>query len=144
MSTGAEDRIMELRFPASPERMAAVREKVREALAARGLDPTAIEEIVLAISEACQNVMKHGYPASGAGDIVLDISRDGERLVVRITDFAPAFDPDRVAPRDLAVVRPGGLGIYFITELMDTAECQPGPGGVGNILEMTRKTGNLS
>ena len=141
MSAGAEDSIMELRFPARPERMQRVRQRVRDALAECGLDPLTIEEIVLAISEACQNVIKHGYANIEAGDIELTLMRDGDRLVVRITDFAPAFDPAFVEPRDLTVVRPGGLGIYFITELMDTAECLPGPGGVGNVLRMTRKKG---
>jgi len=141
MTAAAEDRIMELRFPARPERMRPVRQSVRHALAECGLDPLTTEEIVLAISEACQNVIKHGYANVEAGDIELTLMRDGEKLVVRITDFAPAFDPSCVEPRDLAVVRPGGLGIYFITELMDTAECLPGPGGIGNVLRMTRKTG---
>jgi len=141
MSAGAEDRIMELRFPALPGRMTPVRRSVRGALAECGLDEVAVQEIVLAISEACQNVMKHGYAGGEPGDIVLTLARDGDALVVRVADFAPTFDPTQIRPRDLSDVRPGGLGVHFITELMDTAECLPGPGGVGNVLRMTRKTG---
>ena len=141
MSAREEDRLMELRFPARTTCMKPVRKSVRAALAECGLDRRAAEEIVLAISEACQNVMRHGYGDGEAGDIVLTISRDGDRMVVRITDFGPTFDPTQIEPRDLSDIRPGGLGVHFITELMDTAECLPGPGGVGNVLLMTRKTG---
>lgn len=141
MSGKEQGCLMELRFPARTACMKPVRKSARAALRDYGLDKRAIEEIVLAISEACQNVMRHGYGEGDAGDIVLAISRDGDGLAIRITDFAPTFDPTQVEPRDLSDIRPGGLGVHFITELMDTAECLPGPGGVGNVLLMTRKTG---
>ncbi len=137
----AEDRLMELRFPARPDRMALVRKSVRGAVLDCGFDDFAVQEIVLAIGEACQNVMRHGYADREAGDIVVSLSRTKERLVIRVTDFAPTVDPAQIQSRDLSDIRPGGLGVHFITELMETVEYRPGPGGVGNVLLMTRKTG---
>jgi len=140
MSAATGDRVMELRFRALPDNMRSVRDCVRTALAGCALDADAVEDIVLAISEACQNVMRHGYADGAPGDIVLTVSRSGDGVVIRVADFAPTVDPARVRARDLAEVRPGGLGVHFISELMDSAEFLPGPGGVGNILQMTRKT----
>lgn len=133
--------VMELRFPARPDLMADVRRLLRNGAAGCGLDEAEIEDTVLAIAEACQNVMRHGYGNGTRGDIVVSLSRGGDGIVVRIADFAPAVNPARLRARDLTEVRPGGLGIHFITELMDSAEFLPGPGGVGNVLTMTRKTG---
>lgn len=140
MSANGDQRVMELRFPALPDNMRSVRDCVRGALADCRFDEDAVEEIVLAISEACQNVMRHGYGDGAAGDIVLTVSRSRDGVVIRVADFAPTVDPARVRARDLAEIRPGGLGVHFISELMDTAEFLPGPGGVGNVLQMTRKS----
>ena len=71
---------------------------------------------------------------------MVSLSRTAERLIIRVTDFAPTADPTKIRSRDLSDIRPGGLGVHFITELMETVEYLPGPGGVGNILLMTRKT----
>jgi len=140
MSANGGDRVMELRFPALPDTMRSVRDCVRAALADCPFDDGAVEDIVLAISEACQNVMRHGYGDGTPGDIVLTVSRAPDGVVVRVADFAPTLDPARIRARDLSEVRPGGLGVHFISELMDTAEFLPGPDGVGNVLQMTRKT----
>lgn len=135
----SEDMIVELRFPARPDRMTLVRSTVRNAASYAGLDPTSIQELVLAVGEACQNVMQHGYGDVATGDILLTLSRSDDGIVVRIADFAPAVDPTKIKPRDLSDVRPGGLGVHFIEELMDSAEFRPNPDGIGNVLEMTKR-----
>ena len=139
MTAAPEEILVELRFPASPDRMAMVRPSVRSAARYCGFDETATHDIVLAVGEACQNVILHAYAGQDTGDIVLDILRRADGIVLRVTDFAPSIDTADVQPRDLDDVRPGGLGTHFIRELMDSADFLPGPGGVGNILQMTKK-----
>ena len=140
MSLAAEESIVELRFPACADRMALVRETVRSAARYCGFDEPATRDIVLAVGEACQNVILHAYAGRDVGDIVLGILRGTDRIVLRVSDFAPPIDPAAVKPRDLSELRPGGLGIHFIQELMDTADFHPAPDGVGNVLQMTKKT----
>ena len=137
----SEETIVELRFPAHPDRMTLVRSTVRGAAVFCGLDPATTQEIVLAVGEACQNVMQHGYAGLDTGDILLTILRGEEGIVVRVTDFAPPIDLRKVRSRDFSEVRPGGLGVHFIEALMDSAVFRPGPGGIGNILEMTKRVG---
>lgn len=141
MSRAAEERLMELRFPAEANRMVLVRETVRSAARFCGFDEVTTGDIVLAVGEACQNVILHSYAGRDAGDIVLGILRGTEGIILRVTDFAPAIDPAVIKPRDLRDQRPGGLGIHFIQELMDTADFRPAPEGVGNVFQMTKKTG---
>ena len=71
--------------------------------------------------------------------IELTIERRGNELIFSLTDFAPAIDPDRVKPRDLDDVRPGGLGTHFIRRVMDETDFVPPPSGSGNLLRMVRR-----
>lgn len=139
MSGGAEERLLDLRFPASADRMALVRPSVRRAARLCGFDEAAIQDIVLAVGEACQNVILHAYAGVKKGDIVLGLLRDRDGIVVRVTDFAPPVDPETIKPRDLDDIRPGGLGTHFLREIMDTADFLPAPDGAGNVLQMTKK-----
>ena len=141
MSDATEEMIVELRFPARPDRMAVVRSAVRGATAYCGLDTTTTEDIVLAVGEACQNVMLHGYAGRKTGDIVLTVARREGGLVIRVADYAPRADVNTIRPRDLDDIRPGGLGVHFIRELMDSAVLLPGENDVGNVLEMTKRIG---
>ena len=139
MTAAREESLLALRFPATPDRMAMVRPSVRSAARYCGFDETATHDIVLAVGEACQNVIVHAYAAQQGGEILLDILRRADNIVLRVTDFAASIDAASVQPRDLDDVRPGGLGTYFIRELMDSADFLPGPDGVGNVLQMTKK-----
>lgn len=135
--TGTE-RLIDLRFPARADRMAVVRPCVRSAARMCGFGDAEANDIVLAVAEACQNVIVHGYRGE-EGDIVLGLEREPGGIAISVTDFAPSVDPEKIKPRNLDEVRPGGLGTHFLRELMDTASFEPGAGGTGNVLVMTRK-----
>ena len=86
----------------------------------------------------------HSYAGREAGSIVLDIRQEEDGMILRVTDFGPTIDPALIKSRDLEDLRPGGLGVHFIREVMDTADFGPAPGGVGNVLQMTKKKGLAS
>jgi sigma-B regulation protein RsbU (phosphoserine phosphatase) len=139
MNAPAEELLFELRFPAQADRMAVVRETVRSAARLCGFDEQTAQDIVLAVGEACQNVILHSYGDRDDGQILLDIRRGADRMILRVVDFGPPVDPKRIRPRDLQDVRPGGLGTHFIRQLMDSADFGPAPDGKGNVLQMTKK-----
>jgi sigma-B regulation protein RsbU (phosphoserine phosphatase) len=142
MNALSEDCLIELRFPARADRMVMVRASVRSAARFYGFDEPDTRDIVLAVGEACQNVILHAYAGREAGTIVLGLLRGREEMILRVTDFGMAIDPAKIEPRDLSELRPGGLGIYFIRELMDSADFGPSPDGAGNVLQMTKKKGS--
>ena len=72
------------------------------------------------------------------------MTRSEDGVVVRVRDFAAPVDPEKLKPRDLADVRPGGLGIHFIKNLMDSAVFLPGADGIGNVLQMTKRVKGTS
>lgn len=127
------------RFPARAGELRAVREAVRREALAAGCSDECAGDIVLAVDEACQNVIRHAYAGRDDGEIVLEIEREGGELVVSVRDFGPPVDPSRVRPRDLDDLRPGGLGTHLIREVMDCADFEPAPPDGGNLLRMRKR-----
>lgn len=133
------ERLLERRFPAAPSELKATRHAVQNALADCGLSEALSRDVVMALDEACQNVIRHAYGSDRSGDIELAIERDDNDLVFLLTDWAPRTDPARVKPRDLDDIRPGGLGTHLIREVMDSADFVEAPPGCGNLLRMVKR-----
>ncbi|TDR46521.1 sigma-B regulation protein RsbU (phosphoserine phosphatase) [Tahibacter aquaticus] len=125
-------------FPAEAERLRSMRADLRLALQRSGVPADLRDRLVLAVDEACCNIIRHAY-AGSSGDIVLSLRRDGDVLDFELRDDAPGVDPSRITPRDLAECRAGGLGVNFIDALMDGWRLQPQAGGVGNVLRMWKR-----
>jgi sigma-B regulation protein RsbU (phosphoserine phosphatase) len=132
-------RVLQLRFPARAAELKRTRDAVREAVEACGCSAKSTADIVLAIDEACQNVIRHAYRGESDNVIELEIEHRGNGLVFSLADHAPAIDPSRVQPRDLDDIRPGGLGTHFIRRVMDEVEFQRPASGRGNLLRMVRR-----
>ncbi len=136
---GGGEAVVSLRVPARVKSLRLVRRLMREAAAASGCGDTCTRDIVIAVDEACQNVIRHAYGDRASGDIVIDVRRQGDALTVDVVDFAPPVDPSSVHPRPLDELRPGGLGTHFIRECMDESEFREPPAGAGNRLWMSKK-----
>lgn len=65
--------LLACQFPASAERMGGIRLKLREALGRTGLSDNTVHDLVLAVGEACMNIMQHAYGDKDRGDIVLEV-----------------------------------------------------------------------
>jgi sigma-B regulation protein RsbU (phosphoserine phosphatase) len=131
--------ILELRFPARARELGAIRKAVKERVLACGAHPECASDVVMAVDEACQNVIRHAYGEKRNGEIVLSIEQRGDTLIFSLMDFAPRIDPAKVQPRDLDDVRPGGLGTFLIRKVMDSAEFVDPPPGCGNLLRMVKR-----
>jgi sigma-B regulation protein RsbU (phosphoserine phosphatase) len=131
-------RVLELEFPAQPGEMRGVRAALRTALDGEEVAPELRDKLVLAVDEACTNIMRHAY-CGCEGSIALRLLRERDMLVFELADEAPPVDPSRMQPRDLDECRPGGLGVAFIDTLMDEWRIEPGQSGKGNILRMRKR-----
>jgi sigma-B regulation protein RsbU (phosphoserine phosphatase) len=138
-SAAANDRLLDTRIPARADQLKPLREAVRAALAPCGCTGDALEHLVLAVNEACMNIIQHAYGDDEAGEILVEIINNGQQLEFRITDFADPIDIESIKPRRLDEVRPGGLGTHFIQEVMDEVDYSNSPDASGNLLIM-RKT----
>ncbi|MBW2272481.1 MAG: SpoIIE family protein phosphatase [Deltaproteobacteria bacterium] len=134
-----EGRLLERRFPAEAGQLASVRKAVEGCVLSRGAAQETACDVVRAVDEACQNIIRHAYADEEKGDIVLEIDSQPGGLIVSLTDFAPRIDPRCVKPRDLDDLRPGGLGTHLIREIMDSVEFLEPPPGCGNLLRMIKR-----
>jgi anti-sigma regulatory factor (Ser/Thr protein kinase) len=131
--------IVEIHFCARADNLRAVRAAVACAARLAGCSENVVNEIVIAVNEACMNVIQHGYGHDPKGRAILSVLEDrGRRLVFDLHDFAATVDPLQVCPRKLDELRPGGLGVHFIREIMDEFSMGPGRDGCGNLWRMTR------
>jgi sigma-B regulation protein RsbU (phosphoserine phosphatase) len=130
--------LVSLTFPARAEELHPVRELVRETCEKCGCPPALAQDLVIAIGEACQNVVRHAYKGVDDGVATLDIlCRDG-MLEFCLKDTAPPVDREKVKPVWPKEVHPGGLGVCLIHNIMDRVEYLPAPSGQGNLLRMVK------
>jgi len=132
------ERLVEMRFPSRPERLCLVRVLVKRSAELLGCSDELTDKLVIALNEACMNVIQHAYKFDDSGEIILEIFNNGTQIVFRVTDRAELIDLDKVKPRDLDDVRPGGLGVHFIREIMDDCDMGHLQNGEGNYLEMAK------
>lgn len=139
-SEGKDDeRLLKLKFFSQPNRLRLVRSLVLAAAELYGYDSKTAKDIVLAVDEACQNVIRHAYKGREDGEITLQIRRNGNEIVILLRDFADVIDVSKVKPRALSDVRPGGLGTHLIREIMDEVTFLPPPADGGNLLKMVKR-----
>lgn len=131
--------LLQLRFPARAAQLKGTRDAVRAAMESCGCSTKSTADIVLAIDEACQNIIRHAYHGESDNLIELEVEHRDDALVFSLVDHAPTIDPSQVKPRDLDDIRPGGLGTHFIRRVMDEVEFSRPASGRGNLLRMVRR-----
>ena len=81
------------------------------------------DEIVLAIDEACQNVVRHAYRDKD-GNVAVKLSFQDKEFIVSIEDDGTPVIPEKIKPRNIEDIKPGGLGTFFINQIMDSVSFQ--------------------
>ncbi len=130
--------ILEHQFPARARELGSTRTMTHMALNNHGWGSDIVNDIVLAIDEACQNIIRHAYHGECDDPIILHIELTNHAMVVVLEDHAPPVSSDCMNPRAFEDIRPGGLGCHFIRQVMDTVTIRPSPTGQGNILRMVK------
>ena len=99
------------------------------------------DELVLAIAEAAQNIVKHAFKnAANANELmVVQISCENNKLQIAFYDRGTPVDPKKVKHREIDNVKPGGLGTFFIQEIMDAVEFKDGKKPWINHLVLTKQ-----
>jgi len=118
---------------AHPNNLSVVRAAVRAFAEQAELSNHDVDKIILAVSEALTNVIRHGY--NGPCDQPIEIcmgpavddasGRTGLEWIIR--DYGKTVDPATIKGRDLDDVRPGGLGMHIIHATMDIVRFEQPP-----------------
>mgnify|MGYP003304219977 CR=1 FL=1 len=99
------------------------------------------DELVLAIAEAAQNIVKHAYKdiAETSDRMEIKISLKDSDLEIGFFDKGKAVIPENIQHRKLDDIKPGGLGTYFIKQIMDDAVFKKDEQQWVNHLVLTKK-----
>jgi len=91
-------------------------------------------QIALAVDEALCNIMRHGYENKPDQPIWLAVwpveepgAASGIQIVIE--DLARQIEPEKIKGRELHDVKPGGLGVHVIKEVMDKVTYEKRPEG---------------
>jgi serine/threonine-protein kinase RsbW len=84
-----------------------------------GMSDNAIEDIKLAVDEACSNVIKHAYGGDTSQEILVRFRMAEKGFEVLIEDKGLKVNPESVEGRSLDEIRPGGLGVHLIRRAFD-------------------------
>jgi len=113
----------ELTVKSTTDNLVLVREFTRRAAIESGLPDDFTEKIILAVDEACTNIIKHAYKFSPDGDIFISLSIDSSKFVISITDNGNHFNPSLIPDPDIKQYhkqkKVGGLGMFLMKKLMD-------------------------
>ena len=99
------------------------------------------DELVLAIAEAAQNIVKHAYKdvAETSDRMEIKISLKDSDLEIGFFDKGKAVIPENIQHRKLDDIKPGGLGTFFIKQIMDAAVFKKDQKEWVNHLVLTKK-----
>ena len=129
--------MIEIRITSDPRFLIIVRAMVGQLCELVNCSEDDQRKIVLAVDEACANIIKHTYHYDENQTIEIFCKGNEERLEIVLKDCGPPIDVELVQPRDLEKVQPGGLGTHFIRSIMDEVDyCHEE--GCGNTLRMVK------
>lgn len=81
--------------------------------------------IVLAADEAVTNVIRHTYQGASDKPIVLSGEISDGHLHLRMRDYGPHVDPEKLKGRALEDIKPGGLGLHLLQAVFSVVEHIP-------------------
>lgn len=140
---------IELKLTSDPIYLCGARELVGCIARRIGFDDMDCSKIALAVDEALSNIIRHGYEKAFDRPIWLGISPIRPSpdsiggIIITIEDEAKQVDPCCMKGRDLDDIKPGGLGVHIIQEVMDEVRYEK-RGSCGMRLVMRKSAPRLS
>ena len=124
-------------LPAVPENVAVVRHVLGAFSASMRLPDELIEDLRLAVTEACTNIVRHAYADEDPGAMEISIEPGEEHVHVVVADFGRGIgtSSDTSGP---------GLGLPLIAAIADTVDLQSAPRGGSRVaMNFARQGGQV-
>ena len=127
-------------FTVNSSNLKEIRTFARDVFAKRNIPQELKDDLVLAITEAAQNIVKHAYKNQTTTDKmkIKILFRDRE-IEIGFFDTGLPVVPENIQHRKLDDIKPGGLGTLFIKKIMDEAIFRKDKKGWVNHLVLTKK-----
>jgi serine/threonine-protein kinase RsbW len=120
---------LELNLPADACLLPKTRWALSGYLEEVGAGPETVGDVILALDEACANVVRHAFP-HGDGEYRLTAELSNDEVVVEIEDDGVGFNPFEQNGVGVEPEATSGRGLRLIRQLMTTVEVEsPRPMG---------------
>lgn len=130
--------LIEMKIPAKPEYVGIIRLTLSGVASRMGYAYEEIEDLKIAVSEACTNAVQHAYKGGDGedGEVAVRFLVYEDRLEIIVADKGGSFDfkqkQEDLGPYTSAhtvdQLAEGGLGLYLMQTLMDEVEVQANSG----------------
>lgn len=124
-----------IKLPSKPEYVSIARLTASVLANNMGFNIEDIEDIKVAVGEACNNAIIHGANADSNFDVTFNVNNT--RFVCEVKDQGSGFDLAHYVEPDLAHPKVGGLGIFIMKSLMDQVDFNTDDES-GTLIRMTK------
>lgn len=138
---------IEIVIPAKPDFIGVIRLTASGIANQMGYSIEDIEDIKIAVTEACVNLVNHGY-GNVSGTVQVKFGVHEDKLDILVLDKGKSYDINQIVG-NLGVIRDGfvmgmpdeGLGLYLIDALMDHVEINSEQGIAVTMTKFLHKSG---
>ena len=111
---------MKKSFSATIDNLKNIRSMIVDFLNNHKLPVKEIKEIELGTDEAVTNIIRHSYKEENKKNTIeVELEFSENKVIIHLYDNGTPVNEEKIKPRELSDVKPGGLGTYFINKIMD-------------------------
>ena len=114
--------LVKLTIPAKAEYITLGRLALSALARVRPLSEEALNDLKLALTEACTNSVRHAYQDGREGVVEIVYHLEPDRLIVEVADEGEGFTPGELYEGGDGDLTEGGLGIAIIQAVADEVE----------------------
>jgi serine/threonine-protein kinase RsbW len=122
--------VLRLKILSDPANVAQARRAIEMFAAQCGFDDTARGEIGLVVNEAIANIIRHAYHGQNDQPIELSAKKTSAGIRIELRDWGIGVNPFDVPPPKRDPMKPGGVGLICIRQMMDEVEYLKQPDGM--------------
>ena len=132
--------VLQVVLPANARLLPKTRQAVAGYLEEIVPEEEALHDVILALDEACANVVRHAFPGSSMGSFELRAEVEGDEVRVVVEDHGVGMHPSAIDGDSIAGPEStSGRGLHIIRSIMTDVEMEPaGPDGGTRILMRKR------
>ena len=116
---------IEMKIPAKPDYLSVIRLTLSGIASRMGYTFEVIEDLKIAVSEACTNAIQHAYSEDEVGEVIIGFGIYEDKLELMVADSGKSFDfiqtKNELGPYTEAStveqLSEGGLGLFLIETL---------------------------
>lgn len=136
VSVDPSNEVIDITVESKPQEIRTLRNMVLRFAGNLPFTSDTLDDIELAVGEACSNAIRHGSPKGSEDTITLKCSKCERHLEIEVSDNGCGFNPAQVPSPNPNINTRGGMGIFLMHKLMDRVEFEFHSGTVVRLIKL--------